>query len=327
MKKYLILFLLLTSCGGSGGSSDTYTLSTEISGLAFPVRLEELPSGKLLIAELANGKLSIYDRQKMSSKTLSTFPIALEKGIGISGLLVDKDFKSNGFVFVYRGNSTKNEITRLTLADESVVKEETLNTFGKVSGHNGGGMIQFENGDILLGTGDAAAPDSAQDRTSLNGKLILLNRDGQIINANYSTGLRNPFGLSRAKNKIVVLDNGPDCDDKIYLVTENANFSWRANYVCGESKQQFTNPIYSWKKSEGVTDILYSQNSIFSGKLLVARYNTKNLYVLDFDGDTAHLETELFNTTKQGPIIDILETHNGEILLASEDGNIYRIDN
>ena len=319
--------LLLYSCGGSSNKEENFTLTTEITNLSFPTRLAELPSNKLLIAELASGELSIFNRQTKTKNVIANYPINLAKGIGISGLLVDSKFNENGFIFVYYGETNFNILVRLTLANDSVIKSEKLNSFIAPSGHNGGAMYQFKNGNILLGTGDGNKPKDTQILNNLSGKLILLSRNGEILNPNYSIGLRNPFGISGNDNALFVLDNGPDCDDEINLVIENANFGWRDDYNCGENNPLFSSPIFRWPSSEGTTDVLYSNNSTFSGKILAARYNSKTISVLIYNGQNINEERVLFSSGNHGQFIDILETTKGEILLASQDGNVYRIAN
>jgi len=121
--KLLIILTLtvLNSCGGGGSSDSTstnsYKLETIIDNLAFPIRIGELNSKKIVIAELNSGKLISYNLESKIATVIANFPPANNNAIGIAGMLVDKDFSSNKNIFVYHldSNTNKNIVTRLTL--------------------------------------------------------------------------------------------------------------------------------------------------------------------------------------------------------------------
>ena len=115
-----ILTLTTCSCGGGGGdhSSDInnqgYSLEKVAYGLAFPIRVSELSNSSLIFAELNSGKLKSIDLKTNETKVIESFPPADSNSIGISGLLVDRDYNNNGFIFVYHldDKSNKNVVSR-----------------------------------------------------------------------------------------------------------------------------------------------------------------------------------------------------------------------
>lgn len=323
-KKILLpLCALLISCGGGGGGGSDETLQ-EFSDFLYPVRIGELDRNNLIVAELTSGKLLSLNRETNERVELQTLAPFTGNGLGISGLLVDKDFSSNGYVFVYHGTgeSGRNVLTRFTIRDNKVDKRDQLLLLTSPSGHNGGGMYQLSNGNILLGIGDGGNPAYSQDLSRLDGKIIIVDRNGAYIDLNnglpkgvYAIGFRNPFGIDGFNDEnIFVADNGPDCDDEVNLLLSGGNYGWRENYECGKVLPNHQAPIYSWSPSQGITDLLTSKNDT----LLVSHYNTNTLLSLKLNGDHTKVEAEneIIKNAKD-PIIDLLSTENQDILYST----------
>ena len=191
MKNALLLSLLiiLNSCGGGGGGNETNEIKLKpvLENLNFPIRLESLDKNNLIFAELLTGNLNRYNLKTNEVSTFATFPAADKNLIGISGLLVDNDYNNNHFIYIYHveSASNKNVITRLTISDTfSVIERKIIRFLDAPSGHNGGGMIQNSNGDILLGTGDGGNPNSSQSQDDNRGKIIIFNRDVFLVHNN-----------------------------------------------------------------------------------------------------------------------------------------------
>jgi len=320
----IITSLILISCGGGGGGSSSST-GPIVSGLSFPVRAGELDSKNLIIAELTTGRVFIFNRETAESTDLLTLAPFSGSGLGISGLLVDRDFGGNGYVFIYHGTgeSGRNVLTRIEIKDNKVAKRLQLQLLTPPSGHNGGGMYQLSNGDILLGIGDGGNPSYSQDLTKLEGKILIFNRDGQFIETNsglpkgiYALGFRNPFGISgKGNDHLFIADNGPDCDDEVNKLSLGGNYGWRKNYECGKHLAGHLAPIYSWSPSQGLTDILFVDTGSFQNTLVISHYNTNTLTSLPLNDELSAVTGEI-ELIKNGtdPIIDLLETENRTIL-------------
>ncbi len=332
LKKILLstigIFLLatFTSCGGGGGGSSSNNATGPIvSNISYAVRVGELDSKNLIVAELTTGRVFIFNRETAESTDLLNLAPFSGSGLGISGLLVDKDFNSNGYVFIYHGTgeSGRNVLTRVEIKDKQVIKRLQLQLLTPPSGHNGGGMYQLANGSILLGIGDGDNPTFSANLNKLEGKIINVSRDGQFIKSDnsfpdgiYARGFRNPFGISGKGDKdIFVSDNGPDCDDEINKLIKGGNYGWREGYECGKHLEGETAPIYSWSPSEGLTDLLYVEDH---NKLLVSHYNTNTLVALSLDNShNIIVEEKVIIQNAEEPAIDLLQTKNGEILYST----------
>ena len=99
---------------------------------------------------------------------------------------------------------------------------------------SGGRIIAFDKENILLSIGDYRSRFLAQDKKSVNGKIIKISNtkfNYEII----SMGHRNPQGLyfDKKKNFILATDHGPDGGDEINLIevseiskNEIPNYGW-----------------------------------------------------------------------------------------------------
>ena len=95
-------------------------------------------------------------------------------------------------------------------------------------------MISFDNSHILLSLGDYRSRFLAQDKESVNGKIIKIN----VNNSNYeivSMGHRNAQGLyfDKENNFILESEHGPEGGDEINLIEVNninkdepLNYGW-----------------------------------------------------------------------------------------------------
>ena len=96
---------------------------------------------------------------------------------------------------------------------------------------SGGRIVKFDNDHILFSTGDFKSRYHAQDKSSINGKIIKIN----IHNKNYeiiSMGHRSPQGLYYDINNNFILEteHGPEGGDEINLIEINKtnipNYGW-----------------------------------------------------------------------------------------------------
>ncbi|HMO16746.1 MAG TPA: PQQ-dependent sugar dehydrogenase [Oligoflexia bacterium] len=322
--------MLVTSCGGGGGGGGGISIQGSrevlVSDLSFPVRIGELDSEVLIFSELSTGKVSTFNKKSGDVTELIRFPGFLGSGLSISGLMVDREFERNGFVFLYHGTAElgKNVLTRLEIKNGKLAGRLQLRSFSSPSVHNGGGMYQFSNGNILLGIGDGNNPALAQDVNRVEGKILLINRNGDLIDSSnglpggiYALGFRNPFGIDGDGDGVIfVADNGPECDDKIARLVSGGNYGWRMDYQCGVNIEGHIQPEFLWAKSEGLTDIL-----LFKGLILVPHFNTNRLLALKFTGAYSGVteEIELISNGTE-PIIDLLKTKNQEVLYTTPKG-------
>ena len=147
------------------------------------------------------------------------------------------------FMYTYRKDGKPfNRVSRFTdtgagLKDEVVVIEGIRGALY----HNGGALRFGPDKLLYIGTGDARDPESAQDKSSLNGKILRLTPEGKLASDNpfkdspvYAYGLRNVQGIAwdPKNNELWATMHGPTGEfglhamDSVFIVPKGANCGW-----------------------------------------------------------------------------------------------------
>lgn len=346
MNRFLLLFVFIgaLACGGGGGgapASAPVSLSLKVepvvSGLNLPAGLAVAPDGRLFFSELGTGKIRIAVGGEVVPVPFATLdaPTGLE---GTLGIALDREFSSNGFLYVFTagGSPLKNKVLRFRdvngLGTEPVLIADEIPN----GGHNGGKIVSA--GDVLyISTGDAGFPANAQSLSSLGGKILRVNRDGSIPSANpftgssiFALGFRNVFGLALnpISGKLFASDNGPDCDDEINLVEAGKNYGWRPAQPCGDKDPTFVAPLETINPPLGISGIAFYRGEMFpelSDRLLIGDFNTGSIrqYLLDAESGTPRDAGVLIAGSGKG-ILEIAVGPDGTIYFSAVDG-IYRL--
>lgn len=136
-----------------------------------------------------------------------------------------KEVKNDGDYFTYK-------IFKSYFSEKNLIFEEfffakkDLRPEGDLL-HAAGRIINYDSKNLLVTSPDFGYPNLAQDKKSLFGKILKINK----ITGNYeifSSGHRNPQGLFYDKNKDIILstEHGPDGGDEINIIKEGKNYGW-----------------------------------------------------------------------------------------------------
>ena len=232
--------------GGSGGSDSRVVsgldVQTFVAGLDRPWDIAWLPNGTLLITE-RSGALRVYsDGSDAAAVTVEPEDLVARGEGGMLGLEVDPDFSTNGYVYVCMtsdaGGANDVRVVRYRLAipkgDTVEGREDIVTGMPYSSGRHSGCRPRFgPDGYLWVGTGDAAIGSTPQDDTSLGGKVLRVDRDGEAAPGNpegrlwLSKGHRNIQGMAfRGSDELgVSTEHGPSVDDEVNLLVAG-NFGW-----------------------------------------------------------------------------------------------------
>jgi glucose/arabinose dehydrogenase len=176
---------------------------------------------------------------------------------GLLGLAVHE-----GMLFTCATTREGNRIERRTLTGEPGAlalgaPEVVLEGIPSAAHHNGGRLAIGPDGMLYATTGDAGDRDSAQDLTSLAGKILRLAPDGSVPEDNplpgspvLSHGHRNPQGIAWAEDgTLVASEFGQDTWDELNLIAPGGDHGWPGTEGIG-GPSGTVDPILQWPPAE-----------------------------------------------------------------------------
>lgn len=318
-------------------------------GLEVPWAVDLAPDGRLFVTERP-GRVRIVKLGAgggLQAEPWARVPARAnpDSERGLLGIALDPDFATSGFVYLYysytsTGGGTLNRLVRLRDQGGKGVDETTLLDNIPGSSNHDGGRIRFgPDGKLYVATGDGEQEQRAQDRNSLGGKILRLNKDGSIPSDNpfpgsavFSFGHRNVQGLAWHPDMkaLYATEHGPSgffpacCNDEVNRIEAGANYGWPI--VTGQPNDaRFKDPVV-WS---GRTDTWAPSGAAFAtvagplrGSLLFSALRGQHLHRVVFaaDGKIAFEERLLVNA--YGRLRDVYELSTGEflILTSNRDG-------
>lgn len=346
-----------------------------IEGLSAPTSMAFLDHDDILILQKNDGRVRL-----VSNGILQPDPVhetAVESGSerGMLGVAVANATGQSKTVFLYYTESADGEIrNRVYRYDWDGMSSFTGGTLvldlpgepGPI--HDGGKMTIGPDGMLYAVIGDVGRNGILQN--NVNGPepddtsvIFRVDHDGNAVNGTskyYAYGIRNSFGLDFDPLTKVLWDaeNGPADYDEINVVKPGFNSGWRqvmgpierAGKTIGSLVQlegsHYADPVFSWRQSEGVTDIEFLNSTKLGDKyaynIFVGDINNGNLYFFTVNEDRTGLElggagledlvadndaearAVTLGTGFRG-ITDIETGPDGYLYVLSYSGNVYRI--
>ena len=331
--------------------------------------LNELNQNEIEILGIKGNKSeSIDENAKPNNLVLSKifFDIKKEKINSQIILEIENNYRATDILItddkrIFISYLTKNQNGAAALKIVEIIKLEDKFTYTEIfSTHyvrtnafpamiqSGGKMIQFSKNEILIGIGDFAlwryTDETMESYPHLNkefGKTILINIETKEFNF-YSSGHRNPQGLLKDSETILLTEHGPEGGDEINLIEYGKNYGWPfvsygANYSKNPESDKYSNgfgthknytkPIFSFIPSIGIKAIAkmpknQKQFKNWNDNYLIC--STRGIFRVEIIKKTVPklVFTELLadNVTFQKPnkIVegcrDLVITSNGEII-------------
>lgn len=207
----------------AAGEPDGFSVETIISGLKQPTAIDFLPDGRLIYTTRA-GAIHIVDpaAPSTSDQLVASVPASVGDGIpdselGLTGMAVDPDYSTNGFVYVWHSVDTAgtHRLSRVQVVNDTAdlatitTMWETPETMtGTVAHHVGGGVAFGPDGNLYFSIGDRGSWVNAQAVTNSSGAIHRIRPDGTIpednpfydgegpnVDSIFTYGHRNPFRL------------------------------------------------------------------------------------------------------------------------------------
>jgi aldose sugar dehydrogenase len=213
-------------------------IDTVASNLQVPWGLVILPNGDLLFGE-RNGRISLLKKGQKEAKIIFVRTIFQSGEAGLLGMTIDPQFAVNHFIYVYESVDV-NRVTRFKFENDLLSEDKVLvNLIPLAPNHDGGALKFGPDGYLYIGTGDALKPELAQDRNAYNGKILRVDRDGNVPPGNpfstriWSYGHRNVQGFCWTSTGVMLatehgpsIENGWCCHDEINIIKPGLNYGW-----------------------------------------------------------------------------------------------------
>jgi hypothetical protein len=205
---------------------------------------------------------------------------------------------------IYRAQKNLNNLNfEIFFESKEYSKKYTLQTGGRIE--------KFNKDEILLSVGYFNKYDLVQQKDSIVGKIISINKTTKKYNL-MSLGHRNPQGLFfiEDKNIIVNSEHGPQGGDEInfnYVSKKGPkNFGWpissygvpyphqdkaffekRGYLKKSHNKYGFEEPWKQFTPSIGISEIIYANNKIYASSL-----RAESIYVIETNDDNSIQKTK-----------------------------------
>lgn len=294
------------------GAADSAIITENLEipwGVAFlPPSPAGEPSGEFLITERPGRLLKIG-----SDRIVIPIPGVRHVGEGgLLGLALHPDFSENQLLYLYMTSQENGEITNRVERyrfNGSAVSDRTviIDGIAGASNHDGGRIAFGPDGFLYITTGDAGQAERAQNRDSLNGKILRVRDDGSIPEDNpfntavYSYGHRNVQGIAwDNQGRLWATEHGRSGTnsgyDELNLIEAGNNYGWPV--IQGpETKDGMVSPIVQSGPSDtwAPSGAAFWNGSIFfaglRGEALYEYRIEENRLAIHFKEDYGRLRT------------------------------------
>ncbi len=232
----------------------------------------------------------------------------------------------------YRENNILfNRVVRLVEINNIATIDKIL--IDKIPGnqvHNGGRIKIGPDKKLYITTGDAQNPSLAQNMSSLAGKILRIELNGNIPRDNpfpnspiYSLGHRNPQGLTWShRNILYSSEHGQTAHDEINIIIPGANYGWPL--VQGdETSTEITvqKPlVHSNEITWAPSGMAFINSGPFKDNLLIATLRGQQLLSLSLNNNgTVVTNIESLLKNEYGRLRDVVQAKDGSIYITTSN--------
>jgi glucose/arabinose dehydrogenase len=221
-----------------------------------PWGLVFLSDGSALVSERTTGRIMRIPRGGGTPSLAMQVPGVNTDGEGgLLGLALSPSYTSDHLIYAYLTTSSDNRIVRFTIGG---ALHPIVTGIAHASNHNGGRIAFGPDGKLYAGVGDAGNPSNAQNKASLNGKILRMNTDGSVPADNpfgslvWTYGHRNVQGLAwDSAGRLWATEFGQNTYDEVNLILRGHNYGWPVVEGNGStSGGAYTNPQVTWSTDQ-----------------------------------------------------------------------------
>jgi glucose/arabinose dehydrogenase len=249
-------------CDGSSPTPASAEVETVATGLEIPWDIAFLPDGRALVTERP-GRIRLLERDSaLRPEPVANVAVSAKGEGGLLGIALDPEFASSPLVYLYFTTAQGMKLERWRWTGSGLVQEATLVSAIRAGDVHDSGRIAFgPDGRLYVATGDAGQPGLAQDPGSLNGKILVLDREqyrarGAVVPQIFASGLRNPQGFDWQPGTHALIANdhgpsgfdGPEGYDEVDLIRRGGNYGWPVVIGSATRGGRFVAPVRVYRQ-------------------------------------------------------------------------------
>ena len=342
---------------GPAHAQSAMTITPIAEGLEAPWGVAPLPGGGLVVTEKA-GRL-IYEKDGIRQEVSNLPEVAVVGQGGLLDITLAQDFAQSRALFLsyakpQEGGGAGTALASARLSEDGSRLEDLTELFAMKPGSTGGQhfgsrVVEAPDGTLLMTIGERGDRPAAQDRSTHNGSIIRVNRDGSVPDDNpfidtrgvlpeiWSYGHRNPQGAGLdLEGRLWVSEHGAKGGDEVNRISKGSNYGWPVisygEHYSGEkigegsAKEGMEQPEFYWDPSIAPAGLMVYSGALFpewEGDIFVG--SLKFDYISRLSGDPLE-EVEQIKTSETARVRDVVEGPEGGIWFISEvNGTVYRI--
>lgn len=332
-------------------------VTRKIRGLDHPWDVQSIGKRRLLVTERDTAHLIVWKNGHKRQVEFPSDTVWVSGETGLMSLAVDPTFARSGRFYTCQGATTSGGghdvrvvVWRLDDRATRATKIKTLvGGFPASSGRHGGcRLLITRNGSMLVGTGDAAEGTNPEDRTSLGGKTLRLNRTtgapwptNPFINSDnrrkryvHTFGHRNVQGLGQRRDgSLWSIEQGTDVDDEVNKLVKGGDYGYNPvpgyNEAVSMTDQSLPGKQVEARWSSGDPTLATSGGTFVYGEewgalnrtFAVAALKAERVIFLSFD-DRGRLQRVRApeSLRHSGRLRSITQLPNGDLLVTTDNG-------
>ncbi len=332
-------------------------VTTVVSGLEHAWDVKEIDSKRLIVTERDRARVSLVTKGRRKTVKFPSERVWVSGETGLMSVALAANFSRSRIIYTCQGWLTKGGhdvrvvAWRLNRKLRKAKKVRVIRSgMPTTEGRHGGCrlLVDPSNGEIWVGTGEAAMSGVSRNLDSLGGKVLRLTAKGRPSPANpwanssgvrrfiYTYGHRNVQGLAQASpgGAVWSVEHGPSEDDEVNLLQAGGDYGWEPGPGYDSSVPMTDHDLPGeqidarWSSgsptlaTSGAAWVTGSQWGDLERTLAVAALKEEQLLFLRFDSAGTYVSSYVPEALEEfGRLRSVTSAADGSLLVTTDNGS------